>query len=109
MPIDTIQVTTRQFNISPAIKYNIHMENYRNMNHIENTAPPLFVSEEELERLFGLSRSYWQKNRVRGGGIPFYKIGRSVRYRLSEVEAFFESNRAHSTSHTDQLNNERRQ
>lgn len=72
----------------------------------ENIETPLFVSEEELERLFGLSRSYWQKSRVRGGGIPYYKIGRSVRYKLSEVEAFFESNKAISTSHADQLANE---
>ncbi|MBP9811360.1 helix-turn-helix domain-containing protein [bacterium] len=74
------------------------------MHSAENIGNQLFVSEEELVRLFGLSRSYWQKSRVRGGGIPFYKIGRSVRYRLSEVEAFFESNRANSTSHADQLN-----
>lgn len=76
------------------------------MVQTDSTGNPLFVTEEELERLFGLSRSYWQKSRVRGGGIPFYKIGRSVRYKLSEVEAFFESNKAISTSHADQLANE---
>jgi len=36
--------------------------------------------------------------RCRGGGPPFYKIGRLVRYRLSEVEAFIDSRRVHSTS-----------
>ena len=35
--------------------------------------------------------------RCRGGGPPFVKIGRLVRYRPEDVEQWIESRRAHST------------
>ena len=39
-----------------------------------------------------------QNQRVAGGGIPFIKLGRSVRYRLSDVLAYELASRHASTS-----------
>lgn len=64
---------------------------------------PVFITDEELAKLSGLSRSYWQKSRVKGGGCPFIKIGRSVRYKLSDVELFLETRKVKSTSKAETL------
>ena len=34
------------------------------------------------------SRSSLQKDRLKGGGVPFIRIGRLVRYRAADVEAW---------------------
>jgi predicted DNA-binding transcriptional regulator AlpA len=41
-----------------------------------------------VSQLTGRSTSTLQKDRGAGTGIPFVKIGRQVRYRESDVEAF---------------------
>ena len=41
-----------------------------------------------------------QNQRVTGDGIPFVKLGRSVRYRLSDVEAWEAARVRTSTSDT---------
>jgi predicted DNA-binding transcriptional regulator AlpA len=46
------------------------------------------LSDRELSRLTGRSRSSLQKDRLTGSGIPFIRIGRLVRYRISDVQAW---------------------
>jgi predicted DNA-binding transcriptional regulator AlpA len=46
------------------------------------------LSDRDLSRLTGRSRSTLQKDRLAGTSIPFIRIGRLVRYRLSDVEAW---------------------
>jgi predicted DNA-binding transcriptional regulator AlpA len=48
------------------------------------------LSDFDLERLTGCKRSTWQKKRLLGGNEtpPFIRIGRLVRYRQSEFEAW---------------------
>ena len=46
------------------------------------------LSDHEVERLTGRSRSTLQKDRWRGGGIPFIRLGRLVRYRPADVAAW---------------------
>jgi predicted DNA-binding transcriptional regulator AlpA len=48
----------------------------------------LLVSDRELARLIGRSRSSIQKDRLTGNSIPFVRIGRLVRYRLSDIQAW---------------------
>lgn len=43
------------------------------------------VSTEDLEKLFGLSKDSLDKAR-KELGLPFYNIGRLVKFRASEVE-----------------------
>jgi hypothetical protein len=48
---------------------------------------PLWT-DDDLERLFQRARSSWQKDRLTGNGPPFVRLGRLVRYRPSDVEAW---------------------
>ena len=46
------------------------------------------LSDREVSQITGRARSTLQKDRVVGGGIPYVYVGRLVRYRLSDVEAY---------------------
>jgi predicted DNA-binding transcriptional regulator AlpA len=46
------------------------------------------LDDRDLERLTGGKRSTWQKRRLSGNGPPFIKLGRLVRYRQSEFQAW---------------------
>ena len=52
-------------------------------------ADPL-LSDTDVARLIGRARKTLQKDRLRGGkeSIPFIRLGRLVRYRLSDVQQF---------------------
>ena len=58
------------------------------------SAPPwpasgeLLLSDVDLEQLTGVKQSTWQKKRIFGGGPPFIRLGRMVRYRRSDVVAW---------------------
>ena len=56
------------------------------------------VREEPAADIVDLSVSTLQKMRVRGDGPPFLKIGRSVRYRVSDLQAWAASKRVRCTS-----------
>jgi predicted DNA-binding transcriptional regulator AlpA len=46
------------------------------------------LTDFDLERLTGRARSSWQKARLTGNSPKFIRLGRLVRYRLSDVEAW---------------------
>jgi hypothetical protein len=46
------------------------------------------LSERELSRVINRSKYTLQKDRLRGEGVPFVKIGRLVRYRPSDVQTW---------------------
>lgn len=56
------------------------------------------LSEKEIEQIYGISRRWLQKMRWVGGGPIFLKIGKSVRYRVSDFEAYLEAQKRTSTS-----------
>lgn len=56
------------------------------------------LSERDLETEFGLNTRTLQGFRCRGGGPVFVRVGRAVRYRLSDVESWIASNVRRSTS-----------
>jgi predicted DNA-binding transcriptional regulator AlpA len=58
----------------------------------------LLLSRAEVEVNFGLSRRFLEVSAVRGDGPPMVKIGRSVRYRVSDLRAWIEARRVNSTS-----------
>jgi hypothetical protein len=59
------------------------------------------LTETEAAQLRRPSVRTLQAERVRGGGCPFVKLGRSVRYRRADVLRFIESNVKVSTSQAD--------
>jgi predicted DNA-binding transcriptional regulator AlpA len=67
----------------------------------ENPSPEealAFLNEHQLADLLCQSVRTIQKWRVTGYGPPYYKIGRSVRYRRSEMIAWVEERRKAHTS-----------
>ena len=57
----------------------------------------LLTVAEAAERL-KLSRSFLDKRRWRGGGPPFARIGRAIRYRAEDLDAWARSQSHSSTS-----------
>jgi len=57
------------------------------------------VSEAEAARLIGMSRQFLRKSRTNGlltnhtAGPPFVKIGRAVRYDLTDLEKWIDAHR----------------
>jgi len=52
-----------------------------------------YVSEVEWERISGIKRQTSANRRHLGSGPPYYKIGSSVKYKLSEALAWLERHR----------------
>ena len=58
----------------------------------------VFLTEQELARRHRRSVKTIRNLRLKGGYVPFVKIGRAVRYRVADILAFEESNLRRSTS-----------
>ena len=55
------------------------------------TYPPKYVTELEVSRLIGRALSSLRNDRFNGRGLPFIKLGRSVKYDIDEVEAYMQA------------------
>lgn len=51
---------------------------------------PIITTEKRISELYGWAVSTLRNWRHLGKGPPYLKVGRSVRYRLDDVEAFLE-------------------
>jgi predicted DNA-binding transcriptional regulator AlpA len=54
---------------------------------------PRWLTEREVAGITGLSVSTLQKQRLYSRGIPYSKIGKSVRYAYADIVAFMQANR----------------
>ena len=52
-----------------------------------------YLTEKQVREITGRALSTLRNERAQGVGIPYLKIGRSVRYNLDDVVAFMESRR----------------
>ncbi|MET3900670.1 hypothetical protein ABIB57_004636 [Devosia sp. UYZn731] len=59
---------------------------------------PTFITEHELATRQRRSVKTLQADRLKGGGVPFVKFGRAVRYRMSDVLAWEAASVRRSTS-----------
>ena len=57
-----------------------------------------YIDEREVSRITGRALPTLRNDRHRGQGIPYSKIGRSVRYSLSDVITFMESRKIQTAS-----------
>jgi predicted DNA-binding transcriptional regulator AlpA len=57
----------------------------------------------DAAKLLGLSASTLEKYRIDGSGPKFVRLGRAIRYRPSDLNAFLEDNVRISTSDTGQV------
>ena len=53
----------------------------------------IYVTEKEVSRITGRGVQTLRNDRHLGRGIPYCKIGRSVRYKLDDVYDFMEQRR----------------
>ena len=58
---------------------------------------PPSLTERPAAEYLGLSVRTLQKRRFEGQGPSYLKIGRSVRYRLEDLDAFLEAHRINPT------------
>lgn len=56
------------------------------------------LDETKAAQLLGCSVAKMQRDRRIGSPIPFIKVGRSVKYKLEDIEAYLEAQRFTSTS-----------
>ena len=63
----------------------------------------ILLTETQLAERQQRSVKTLQNLRVKGGSIPFVKIGRHVRYRLSDVMAWEDSHTCRSTSDAGEM------
>jgi predicted DNA-binding transcriptional regulator AlpA len=57
-----------------------------------------YLDEKQASARYGLSVSWFRLRRLKGDGPPFIKIGSRVAYSSSDLQRFFSSHIAHSTS-----------
>ncbi len=50
-----------------------------------------FLKETQVSKMTGMALSTLRNNRHRGVGLPYYKIGKAVRYSLDDVLKYFEA------------------
>lgn len=58
----------------------------------------VFLTEQQLAQRWNISRKKLQADRWKGGGVPYCKFGRAVRFKLSDVLAFESANTHRHTS-----------
>jgi predicted DNA-binding transcriptional regulator AlpA len=69
-----------------------------------SSAPEALLTDREVAGITRRKRSTLQKDRMRGDGIPFIRLGRLVRYRASAVDAWIASRPTfHSTSEAAEM------
>jgi hypothetical protein len=64
---------------------------------MQNEISPL-LTDREVERILRVGKGWCAKDRLARGRIPHVRLGRSCRYRLTDVMAFVESSIRNSTS-----------
>lgn len=57
-----------------------------------------YLSTYEAARVTGLSPAWFERSRWAGGGPPFVKVGRAVRYPLDELHAWMRARLRTSTT-----------
>lgn len=57
-----------------------------------------WIDEKEASQITGMSRSWFQRMRWQGGGIPYTKAKRACRYKVHDIISWMESRKTNSTS-----------
>jgi hypothetical protein len=60
--------------------------------------PVMFVRQKDVAEVLCMTESWLEQKRLRGGGPPYYKIGKNVRYKISDVYEWAELQLRTSTS-----------
>ena len=55
------------------------------------------LNQSQVSKFLGTTEKFLEARRVRGGGPPFVRVGRLVRYRPDDLENFIVANIRYST------------
>ena len=55
--------------------------------------PAATIQEPEAAQYVGLSRAFLRQARAQGRGPAYVRVGRAVRYRTSDLDAFLDAHR----------------
>jgi predicted DNA-binding transcriptional regulator AlpA len=58
----------------------------------------VMLTQKEVSKMINMSEAWLEQKRCKGGGIPYIKIGRSVKYDINDVEKYIQNNRKKHTS-----------
>ncbi len=64
---------------------------------VQRNSENVFMTEDETSSFLKMSKRTLQAWRVQGRGPKFIKVGRSIRYRLGDLERFMAENVRQST------------
>ncbi|WP_371873162.1 helix-turn-helix transcriptional regulator [Geomonas limicola] len=56
------------------------------------------MRQRDVAEMLGMTESWVEQIRLRGGGPVYHKIGKSVRYRIEDVLAWIDGQKRCSTS-----------
>jgi hypothetical protein len=71
----------------------------QNSSDIKRTIDPdSLLDQTQVARILNTTEKFLEGRRYRGGGVPFIRVGRLVRYRRQDVLEFISNNLCHSTS-----------
>lgn len=72
--------------------------------HDGTDLPHALMDDTEAARFLGMGRRTLQNWRVLGGGPPFLRLGRSIRYSLSDLQKYLDARRFRSTTEAGAVN-----
>jgi len=55
-----------------------------------------YLSEKEVSQITGIAKQTLSNKRSNRAGIPYIKVGRSIRYNMDDVIEFMESRKIHT-------------
>ena len=70
-------------------------------DHFANNPDLVLLNQDRLAHLLGCSARTLERQRIEGTGVPFIRVGRLARYRLTDVQAYIERQRCISTSNAN--------
>lgn len=68
------------------------------LTKVQTVDPDALLDQTNVAKILGTTTKFLEARRVRGGGIPYIKVGSLCRYRRADVEQWIESQRHTSTS-----------
>lgn len=64
------------------------------LNEFEQAPLDTLFDQVTPAAILGCSCALMERNRWKGGGVPFLKVGRSVRYKKSDILSWLEQHKA---------------
>jgi excisionase family DNA binding protein len=68
------------------------------LDNFNNNFNYILLDTIQAAKLLNCTKRKLESDRIKGGGIRYIKIGKCVRYNLSDIESYIQNNTVNSTS-----------